>query len=513
MRSPQRWAVHIYAMLCLLLPVALFAAWDGVYADAAYAQANPLRAVAQHHPADVIGRAASVLSHPHVTGWLGALGWSLAGAAWFGLGRRARAPLFAIAAVGLLALHPLQGRTLGLMTGFLVGAFSLLSLLWTSRRSRRCASPPPTLLLRPLLLWSITLVATSLLTSTLQLPTSNLQLPISILQLWLAWAFARLVPDLQWLTRPRRAPGVFWRVTALLALIGVAFGSGWMLVRDWRYRPLARLALYRDLGAWARANVAPGDEIATQRPGAVGYLAERPVVALPVASAPEDASALIAALEIARPAYCLALDGSPWDGVRAHPWFRAHYAPVHAAHSPYDGASPLTLYQYTATPFDAGVRRAVDAAFEDTSGRIEVVAFQASAERLRPGEPLYISVAMRGETDAPFRAVLRLVAVADRRVWWQEARAAPGGLPTDLWPSAAEITAQYELLPPEELPPGRYTLTWAFEHPDGEVVSLVAGAATPSGALHLTELVFEANVGRNGQSDRADSQSALRLLL
>ena len=293
MRSPQRWAVHIYAMLYLMLPAALFAAWGGVYADAAYAQAQALRTLAQHHPADVIGRAASVLSHPHVTGWLGALGWSLAGAAWFGLGRRARAPLFAVAAIGLLALHPLQGRALGLMTGLLVGALSLLTFLWATRwPPRRHDLPPPTLLLRPLLIFTLTLTVISLL-------TSNLQPPISTLQLWLAWIFARLALDLQWITRPRRTPGVFWRVMALLALIGVAFGSGWMLVRDWRYRPAARLALYRDLGAWARANLAPGAEIATQRPGAVGYLAERPVVALPAASAPADAPALIAALEMA----------------------------------------------------------------------------------------------------------------------------------------------------------------------------------------------------------------------
>lgn len=526
MRNPQRWAVHSYVMLCLLLPVALFAAWDGVYADAAFAQAHALRTLAQRHPADMIGRAAAILSHPHVTGWLGALGWSLAGAAWFGLGRRARAPLFAVAALGLLALHPLQGRTLGLMTGLLVGALSLLTFLCASRWPHRRDLPPPAILLHPLLIFTLTLTVISFITynfqpstfnfqpSTFNLPfftsdfrpstfdiqlsTFNFQLPmipltccVSLLLLCLAWAFARLAPDLQWITRPRRTPGVFWRVTALLALIGVAFGSGWMLVRDWRYRPAARLALYRELGAWARANVAPGDEIATQRPGAVGYLAERPVVALPAASTPADVPALIAALEVARPAYCLALDGWPWDGVRAHPWFRAHYAPVHAAHSAYDGASPLTLYRYTATPFDAGARRAVDAAFEDAAGRIEAIAFQASAERLRPGEPLYLSVAMRGQTAAPFRAVLRLVAVADRRVWWQEARPAPGGLPTDLWPAAAEITAQYELLPPDELPSGRYVLTWAFERPDGEAVPLLSGAATPSGALHLTELVFE----------------------
>ncbi len=517
MQNPRRWVVHSYAMLCLLLPVALFAAWGGVYADAAYAHAHVLRAVAQHHPADMVGRAAAILSHPHVTGWLGALGWSLTGAAWFGLGRRARSPLFAVAALGLLILHPLQGRALGLMTSLPVAALSLLALLSAARCPRRRDLPSSMLLLRPLLIFTLTLTAISLVAynfqpstfnfqlltfnlqlftfnfrpSTFDVPLSTLQLSISILQLWLAWAFARLVPDLRWIARPRRTTGVFWRVTAMLALIGVAFGSGWMLVHDWRYRPAARLALYREVGAWARANIAPGDEIATQRPGAVGYLAERPVVALPAASVPADVPALIAALEVARPAYCLALDGSPWDGVRAHSWFRVHYAPVRAAHSPYDNASPLTLYRYAAAPFDAGARRTVDAIFADAVGRIEIVAFQASADRLRPGEPLHISVAMRGQTAAPFRAVLRLVAVADRRVWWQAARPAPGGLPTDLWPSAAEITARYELLPPDELPPGRYVLTWAFEHPDGRAVPLVTGEATPSGALHLTELAFE----------------------
>ena len=102
-------------------------AWRHVYADQAYGYFQAARALAVGQPATLspaplyvllLALAARLgLPLPPTALVLGALGWALAVTAWLEVGWRLDRPAFGVTAALLLALHPFQGRTLGLETG------------------------------------------------------------------------------------------------------------------------------------------------------------------------------------------------------------------------------------------------------------------------------------------------------------------------------------------------------------------------------------------------------------
>ncbi len=226
----------------------------------------------------------------------------------------------------------------------------------------------------------------------------------------------------------------------------------------------ARLAGYQELAAWLEINALPDETVAAQETSAWSRLTDLPVAALPEGG---DARALLASLQETRPDYCVALRSLAWDGVQAAPWFRERYHQVAAAMAMGDSTSPLILYRYHPSPFDAGERLALNHTLhEDAVGHITVEAVRRSSPRLEPGAPVYISVTMGGDVREPLRAEWRLRDAASGQVWRRDVRLEPGGLPTDAWPVHGTVTARYIVMPPDDAPPGEYALELAFERPN-----------------------------------------------
>ena len=311
------------------------------------------------------------------------------------------------------------------------------------------------------------------------------------------------------------------RPLALLAAVVLGIGQANLLLQEWRLRPEDHLALYTRVAQWARTHTLPTDIIGAPSPGLLGYLSERPVLALPswnparsaaecrstvcsqacseaecrstvcsqarsVAECRETAGSqgrsiaecrsvdvLLAWLDSHRPDFLLVPAALPWQLVQGQPWFQEHYRRVYRELNPYEPVSSLQVYQYIPSPFDVGETVSSTLAFIPAPGqRLELTAYRLDSSRLVPGQSVHLTLYWRAATplDQPLRLTLYLrpETGGSPRKWAETA--APGGLPTHLWTSGVTVTDRYLLSPPADLPVGRYHLELALHLPNGQPV-------------------------------------------
>ncbi len=222
----------------------------------------------------------------------------------------------------------------------------------------------------------------------------------------------------------------------------------------------ARQKGYAELAAWLAANALPVETLGVQAPGAWARLTGLPLVELPTGS---DAAELLVRLQDAPPDYCVSLRSVAWEGVQASSWFRERYRQVAVAGTMEDPAAPLLLYRYQPSPFDGSETLPLDVTLRDAAvGYVTLASVQLSSQRLAVGEPVYVSLTLRGDAREPLRAEWQLRAVSDGRVWLRAAR----NLPADAWPTQGMVTERYVVAPPDEMPPGEYALELAFSRPN-----------------------------------------------
>lgn len=234
--------------------------------------------------------------------------------------------------------------------------------------------------------------------------------------------------------------------------------------------PRARQLGYAELADWLAAHALPNETVAVQERTAWARLTTRPLLMLP---AGEDAVAVLDSLQETRPDYCVALRSIAWEGVQANPWFRERYQPVASAAAVDDPAAPLTLYRYTPSPFDGGATTLLSHTLSDEAvGHITLEAMQLSRRRLEIGEPVYVSLTLRGDAREPLRFTWQVHAQDDARVWLRETRT----LAAESWPITGTVTERFVLIPPDALPHGTYALELSFTRPNlasfGEAVLL-----------------------------------------
>lgn len=268
---------------------------------------------------------------------------------------------------------------------------------------------------------------------------------------------------------PRSVP--FIVVTAFVALVAFILWG--------RNGPSTdRQALYRGLAQWLHDNALPGETIAVQQASLAKYLAGHRTMLLP---ADADMPILIAMLDQMRPDYCVAMNSLTWQVVRIQPWFQERYRAVYQIVRPYDVATPLTVFRYTPSPFDAGEIVSTTAVFISATGeRLELKGYRLDSSRITPGEPLHLTLYWHAATmiREPLVLSVRLVDAAGERVWWQTENDAPGRLATDLWNVGMQLGDRYIVASPPTLPAGDYVLDVAVRRPNSQPLTASPGEAT-----------------------------------
>jgi hypothetical protein len=149
-------------------------------------------------------------------------------------------------------------------------------------------------------------------------------------------------------------------------------------VQRYPFRPVVRQELERQAADWLRAHTEPTATVFG--PQRIGYLADRPTFPWEWdggESDPAELADLVKALNEDPPEYCVSLKSIAWDRLVRTDWFRDGYAPLLRLKSPYDAASPLTIWGYRFS----GAPRAVGASFGD---QLRLLSYRAP-DRLSPG--------------------------------------------------------------------------------------------------------------------------------
>jgi hypothetical protein len=157
-------------------------------------------------------------------------------------------------------------------------------------------------------------------------------------------------------------------------VLGIAHASS--LLQRYRFRPVVRQELERQAADWLRVHSEPTATVfGSQR---IGYLADRPT--LPWDGGESDSAELadlVKALNEDPPEYCVSLRSIAWDRLVRTDWFRDGFAPLLRLKSPYDAASPLTIWGHRFS----GAPQAVGASFGD---QVRLLSYRAP-DRLSPG--------------------------------------------------------------------------------------------------------------------------------
>jgi hypothetical protein len=153
------------------------------------------------------------------------------------------------------------------------------------------------------------------------------------------------------------------------------------LLHHYRLRPVHRQALERQAGEWLRAH---SESTATVLSSArIGYLSDRST--LPWNGDASDAAkwaTLTEALARDSPDYCVSYRSLHWDRLTRTGWFQDNYTLLLKFASPYDAASPFTVWRYVRTTKP----QPVGAMFGD---RVRLVSFEA-VDSIAPGENLAV---------------------------------------------------------------------------------------------------------------------------
>ncbi len=502
-------------ILLILIPPLIALGWGGPYTDAAYAQFLPAREFSVYAHSLTAPLYTLMLALALHTGapiavaiGLGVLGWMIAIGAWWRAGRALGHPTLGIAAAFLLALHPLQGQTLGLETGLVLGLLSLASLwavqgrfapLLITTAILPAISPAATLLLLPPWLWWGLRRCSRLTLGKFAISMMAGTVPFGIWG-WVSWQWtypeylALGIAAGEVLFAAAIAHGVafrgktasLYRGLSFLALAALLIAQVGMLWQDVRLRPIDRMTTYRNASRLVQEQVLPDETVLTAYAGLVGYLSGRWTLSMPADASDAD---ILSSLMRNTPDYCLAPNTLSWQLAMFHPWFMEHYVLIQMVANPRDPASPLRLFRYHPSPFDFGeiVPTALIFAL-DGRERLELTAYQLDHRRLTPGQSRHLTLYWRTDTGLgqPLQAVLRLTERATGKTWLRIENDTPGNLRTDFWAPGQIVADRYALTPPDNLPPGDYELTLALFLPNGrEVLPVERDKDTPFPLTHL----------------------------
>jgi len=430
---------------------------------------------------------------PQVGLILSALGWGAAATTIYAVGRAMERPLAAVVAATLVAFNPAIVSTLGTEASWTVALAWLAVYATVSKR------------------WRVQTGALALMLFTrLDCITLSLAVLLLIIQgirerhfpLWTGLILAAV--GLGWRANSIPVSGIAVEAMAItLGLFMVGLGIGWIvewvsarsilrldhlaltvsvalvvgaplgmvqaasLWQQYQLRPVARWELERQAGDWLRARAEPAATILTSEQ--VGYLADR--VAIPwdgSESGQEELTSLLQTLTKAPPDYCVSFDSIGWGQLRRTSWFRESYEPLQMFDSPYDAASPLTIWRYRFRAFDMGERRPLNARLP---GEVNLVGYKYWPARIQPGGAVYVTLFLRAAqpvTDS-FRAVVRIISPGDGVGWAQrETHISHRSTLTEWWQTENVIAERFVLTTTGSIPIGAYHLEVSAAEPDSE---------------------------------------------
>jgi hypothetical protein len=273
--------------------------------------------------------------------------------------------------------------------------------------------------------------------------------------------------------------------TAMAALpLGVAEASS--LLRRYPHRPVVRQALERQAGEWLSTHSGPqATVLGSER---VGFLADRPT--FPWDGSATDAARLVSLIEAPNgvtPEYCVSVRSIPWNQMINTTWFQDRYAPLESFASPYEGASPLTVWGYRLRALSGEERRPTPLNVH-LPGGVDLLGYDYWPQRAGPGDDVRLTLylqAARAITQETLTAV-QVVSPVEGAVWARRDIVTSGGDPAD-WARTGEVIARtLTLTIAADVPTGAYDLDVSVTELDGGTVLALYQRKDPNPLDHIT---------------------------
>jgi len=202
--------------------------------------------------------------------------------------------------------------------------------------------------------------------------------------------------------------------------LGVAQASS--LFQRYPFRPAVRQELEQQVGNWLRTQSEPAALLlASER---VGYLADRPTLSWE--GSESDQAGLDLVLDVLSerpPAYCVSFRSLAWDRLVRTGWFQDEYVPLQRFESPYDAASPFTIWGQRPRAFDLGEYQPLSMRLP---GQVYGLGYKYGPDRIRPGDTVHVTLflqAMQSQTmqrfDEAFQPVVRMTSPHYGAGWTQ----------------------------------------------------------------------------------------------
>jgi hypothetical protein len=157
------------------------------------------------------------------------------------------------------------------------------------------------------------------------------------------------------------------------------------------------------------------------------------------------------------PDYVVSENNFAWDYVTRTTWFQDRYQARVRFKNDYTPDSPLTVWEYTSSPFDEGDQETLRAVVNDS---FALVGYRFEPQTITPGDDVYLTLYLQAlePLDNGFTTVVHLSAPDDGWVWaWRE-EWTPRSFPGEWWAPGQVIPERILLPTTEDLPLGAYDL-------------------------------------------------------
>ena len=276
-------------------------------------------------------------------------------------------------------------------------------------------------------------------------------------------------------------------VILLLIPVGIVLAS-WLFQR-YQARPVVRHQLEEVTARWLRAHSSPSDTVYASR--RIGYLAVRPTLPWPEGLLSEQD--LLEALVENHPAYCVSIRDIAWDRLTRTGWFQERYELLQSFNSPYEAASPFSIWGYRSGKFDLGEFQARELELSDN---INITGLRYWPDRIKPGEAVYVTLylqATRPLTRA-LDTVARVLSPSDGANWAQQEHLVPHGIPVDWWAVDQALAERFVLTTTAKTPVGAHHLDVFVEGAEEQRVPL-GYVVVPWGGEMSGATALDANLG------------------
>jgi hypothetical protein len=250
-------------------------------------------------------------------------------------------------------------------------------------------------------------------------------------------------------------------------LLGVAQASS--LQQRYRFRPLVRQALEAQVGDWLRAHSEPAATVfGSER---VGYLADRATISWDGGESDQaELASHLQTLNKDLPEYCVSFKSIAWQRVIQADWFQDNYVPVQEFESPYEAASPFTVWKYRFSDVDWGVRQPLNLKLPEG---VNWVGYSYSPDRIPPGGGVHVTFFMEATQPftQPYNIVVEVISPLDGAAWARRT-ITPSEALMEWWQAGGAIAERIVMTTTPDISVGAYRL-------DAHVVKPRSGTRLP----------------------------------